>query len=284
MCWPGRWPGQPGSPSVNERTLDVSSRMPFTVASRHEIGFTIASSIAAIAFFEPLVTPVVIAKRLPEPRLILVLDAETTDPFGAFPEIPPRYDEPRGATVLRRKRLAVVLPRDEGLAVQDVAERQVRRIAAVGIGDHECSVLIELDVLEEGVEAHSAPLHVELRPLRDTADIDDPFAVRQCHELGPRPDYRVADEAFDRERPAIERGTGRRPRRQDREVSRLVLPGRDPIPSSTGTLLRPTTDEAACDEPLSHGSSSPDLGLCSLEAWPTTVHSVRRSATSMRRR
>src|SRR5690349_5413015 len=134
--------------------------MPATVASCHVIGLAIVPSVAAIALFEPLVAPVVVAEGFPEPRLVAVLDPKTTDPFGALPEVASRNDEPGRAAVLRCQRLAVVFPRDERLAVQDVAERKVRRVAAIRVGDQECGLGVEVDALEERVDADAAPVHV----------------------------------------------------------------------------------------------------------------------------
>ena len=74
-------------------------------------------------------------------------------------------------------------------------------------------------MLEQGVDADAAPAHVELGPLRHAADVDRPVAAREGLELVPVQRDRLADEALDRERPAVERRARRRPGRQDREVA-----------------------------------------------------------------
>src|SRR6185436_13974556 len=114
--------------------------MPATGASRQAMGLTTSRppvSVAAIAFFEPLVAAIVIPERLPEPGLIVVEEPQPADPLGAFPEVASGDDEPRRSAVLGCQRLAVVLPRHERLAVEDVPEREVRGVAAVGEGDDE---------------------------------------------------------------------------------------------------------------------------------------------------
>ena len=58
-----------GIDRVNERTVGVSSRTEATVAIRHTIGLggrgagaSVTGSVPALALFEPLVAPVVIAE------------------------------------------------------------------------------------------------------------------------------------------------------------------------------------------------------------------------------
>src|SRR5437762_9636430 len=104
------------------------------VARRQAIGLAMAAvglldragSVAAVALFEPLVAAVVVAEALPEAGNVLVDQADPADPLRALPEVASRDDEPGRPAVLGRQQLAVVLPGDEGLAVEDVADRQVR--------------------------------------------------------------------------------------------------------------------------------------------------------------
>ena len=108
------------------------------------------------------------------------------------------------------------------------SERQVRRVAAIRPADRERGAGIEIDVLEQRVDADAAPVHVELRPLRHAADVDRPLAAREREERLPRPADRLADEALDGERPAVQRRPRRRPGREHGEVRRQVLTGRGP--------------------------------------------------------
>src|SRR5262245_38518468 len=85
------------------------------------------TSVTAVALFEPLVAAVVVAQRFPEAGHVAVDQADAADPFRALPEVTSGNDEPGRPAVLRRQRFPVVLPGDECLAVQDVAQRQVRR-------------------------------------------------------------------------------------------------------------------------------------------------------------
>src|SRR5215213_5412872 len=114
-----------------------------------------AASVTGVALFEPLIATVVVAERLPEPRLVAILDPDAADPLRALPEVPRRHDETCRPAMLGGERLAVVLERDEGLVVQHVGEGQVRRVPAIAEGDPEGRLRIELDGLEERVDAHA---------------------------------------------------------------------------------------------------------------------------------
>src|SRR5258705_6688740 len=113
--------------SVNERTVGVSSGRPLMVARRRAIGLAMvavglldrASSVAAVALFEPLVAAVVVAEALPEARDVPVDQADSADPLRALPEVPSRDDEAGRPAVLGRGRLAVVRPGDGSVAVGD---------------------------------------------------------------------------------------------------------------------------------------------------------------------
>src|SRR3989442_10943694 len=92
-------------------------------------------SVAPVPLFPPWIAEQVVAVRLPEPRLVLVSQAEASYPLRALPEVEVRHEQPRGAAVLGLERLPVVGERHPGLAVGDVLERQVRRVAAVAEGE-----------------------------------------------------------------------------------------------------------------------------------------------------
>src|SRR5206468_131347 len=83
-----------------------------------------------------------------------------------------RYDESRRAAVLGVERRAVVFVRDEGLTVDDIRQAEIRRVATVGVGGRESCPRLELDGLEERIDAHAAPAWIELRPLRNARDVD----------------------------------------------------------------------------------------------------------------
>jgi hypothetical protein len=143
--------------------------------------------------------------------------------------------------VLRLERLAVVAERDPGLAADEILERDVRRVAAVGEGERVLGA--GLDPVEQGVERDTLPARVELRPLRYAVDVDRDLLARQRAELLPRPADRLVDLADDREVPELEGGCAAsgRPRAPETRARRtgpagrgLVGPRRACAPGSLG--------------------------------------------------
>src|SRR5690606_41269133 len=65
---------------------------------------------------------------------------------------------------------------DPGLAVEQLVERHIGRVAAVAVR-HDV-VVRGLDVLEDLVERHPAPRHLELRPVGDAMDVQDRKSTR----------------------------------------------------------------------------------------------------------
>src|SRR5207253_10561446 len=122
-----------------------------------------ASSVAPVPLLAPWVSVVVVAQPLPEAGFVGLQELDPPDPLGALPEVEVRYKEARRAAVLGLQLVAVVAGGDPGLAVGDVGDGQVGRIAAVGEGHAMGGV--ELEAVEERIEAHALPAHVELGPL-----------------------------------------------------------------------------------------------------------------------
>ena len=156
-----------------------------------------------------------------------------------------------------RERFAVVLPGDERLVVQDVGEGQVRRVPAVAVGDDERGLRVQLDALEQRVEAHALPAHVEMGPFRDAADVDDPLSTREREELLPAPARPVRDQAVDLEGPLIEWRSRGRARRQHRKVGREVLAGRRALSAFVATRrtggVVTSPDKAPGHKSIRHG-------------------------------
>src|SRR5439155_16957361 len=157
-----------------------------------------ARSVAPIPLFLPWVAEQVVAVRLPEPRLVLVPESEAAYPLRALPEVQVRNEQPRWASVFGLERLSVVAERDPGLAVGDVLEREVRRVAAVAEGEEIRRVV--LDAVEEGVDGDSLPDRVELRQFRHAVDVSGRRLARQFAELVPAPGDGLGP-ALHRERP-----------------------------------------------------------------------------------
>src|SRR5258708_19183273 len=117
MCWPGRWPLQPGADRTS--VITVASPRPARPPRRA------ARSVAPVPLLAPRVAVHVIPVRLPESGLILVMESQSLDPLGALPKIEMGHQQPRRAAVFGLQRLPAVLVRHPRLAVTQGLERKV---------------------------------------------------------------------------------------------------------------------------------------------------------------
>src|SRR6266576_6405504 len=93
----------------------------------------------------PVVGVVVVAVALPEAGLIRGEKFNPAQPLGALPEIARRDDEAQRPAVLGLERLAVRLPRDEGLLVFERLQRHVGREPLLGVCEHETGARLRAD-------------------------------------------------------------------------------------------------------------------------------------------
>jgi hypothetical protein len=230
---------------------------------------------------------VVVAVGLPEAGLVIERQREAAHPLRALPEVQMRDQEPRRAAVLGVQRLAIVLVDDPGLALGDVLERKVGRVAAVAPSRDVLGRRI--DVFEQRVHRDAPPAGVQLRPLRHAVDVDGRRLLGQGEKLVPRPGSSAVHRAVDREGPLFKRRVRRRACRQDREVARQVLAGRD-----AGGIadLAPAPGEAAGDvgrQVVAHGPprSQPPRRVAPATPGPTPWSSgvvTGADSTAYRRR
>src|SRR5262245_21039546 len=111
-------PGAPASPGSRARACARAASRP-----RPRPRWRPARSVARVPLFLPRLTVYVIAVGLPEPRLVLIEQAEPAHPFGALPEVEVGDEQPRRAAVLGVEGLALVGVGDPGLPVDDVLQR-----------------------------------------------------------------------------------------------------------------------------------------------------------------
>ena len=74
---------------------------------------------------------IIVAKRLPEARLILLDQAQAAHPLGTLPEVEVRYQQAGRPTVLRLQGLAFIGVDDPGLPSCHLVQRQVGGIASI---------------------------------------------------------------------------------------------------------------------------------------------------------
>src|SRR5687767_9195016 len=110
-------PPQPATARVSVFTRGVSVLIATTSAIDHarRRGWPADESVSVtlVTLLPPRIAINVIARLLPEARLVLVDEAQAPDPFGALPEIEMRHQEPRRSAMRGRERQALIMGRDQ---------------------------------------------------------------------------------------------------------------------------------------------------------------------------
>src|SRR4051812_15598247 len=110
----------PSGPSISGTSVTTFSVTALSVTAR---------SVTLVPLLEPGVAAVVVAVGSPEARLIVVEEGQARAPFRALPEVEMRHEQTYRPAVVDRQGPPLVLPDDPGLAVGDVRQRQVGRVA-----------------------------------------------------------------------------------------------------------------------------------------------------------
>src|SRR5262249_28965923 len=87
---------------------------------------------------------IVVAKRLPEAGLILFHKADSPDPFGTFPKIEMRHEQPSWTTMRWWNRQALIPGRDHPLTPNEISDGDVCCVTPVAMShDVESGWLLE---------------------------------------------------------------------------------------------------------------------------------------------
>src|SRR5215472_14147998 len=129
-----------------------------------------------------------------------------------------------GATVLRGKIFVVKSERDPCLLVSEIRKRQI--CCVVTIGTHHCILGVGFYLAKDRVERHALAMRAELRPSRHAVQINRNVLGGQLPKRFPIPSSQNVRSVVDRKLPFFERNVRSRPSREDREISREVLPWR----------------------------------------------------------
>ena len=96
---------------------------------------------------------------------------------------------------------------DDRLVGGDVGERDVGRVAELGVLHHVRRRRLHAGTLEQVAHAHTRPRRVELAPLRDAVDVERQRHRRQRLQLVEVERERSVDQAVDRQVPLARRRT-----------------------------------------------------------------------------
>ena len=200
-----------------------------------------AHSVARVPLFPPWVSVVVVAVHFPEAGRVVLPQPQPAYPFGAFPEVQVRDEQPglarrarAPAGCRRRSRPPTPSRRSGRPPVGSWCSRRRRRPARRGR---------RTPPRRAARPATPGPGRVELGPPGHAVDVDPNGLGRQCLEFGPGPPGGGAG-ALDGERPVVQPRARGGPGRQHREIGGHVLAGRDP---ARGLRLLTAAVEAARD-------------------------------------
>src|SRR5262245_15532847 len=205
--------------------------------------------VTVVSLFLPRITMVVVPVHLPEPWFVVVHEAQSAYPLRGLPEIEVRNQEACWPSVLGRERLAVVLPNNKRLSVEQILYRHVGCVPAIAKRHHERRRwILEPRRREDAVNGDATPVGLELRPARHTVNVHRDLCGTKRSKLVPipRPDLRTVLR-FKCEGPDLQWGVRSGPRRQHRKVPRQVLSRREPF----RVRVKPSALKAACDHLVS---------------------------------
>src|SRR5215471_5200931 len=102
---------------------------------------------------------IVIPKRLPETRFILVEQSETANPLGAFPEVEMRNQQSRRAAMLGIERLSFIGIRYPRLPTHELFHRKIRSVTTITKGHYVLGMVI--DLCQECIDRDTFPICVQ---------------------------------------------------------------------------------------------------------------------------
>src|SRR3984893_13619398 len=162
-----------------------------------------------------------------------------------------RHDQARRPSVYSLERLVAELVGDECLALRHFLEGNVRRVAAVAVRHHVLAGRVDLDGLEQRIDADAQPLHVELGPFGHATDVDGVRLRGELLKVSPTPGHGFAYQAVHGEGPFVERRVGRWPRGENGPIRDEVLSWWEAVLD----LRRPATSKKPARNQTSHRST-----------------------------
>src|SRR3954452_21970662 len=110
-----------------------------------------------VPLFAPGVSVVVVAVQLPEAHSVLAHHLELAQELGRLPEVALRHQQPQRPAVIVLQRPAPVRVGQQHVVVVERAERDVRRVAAVGIRHDVRPGRLHARAVEHLAHRHAAP-------------------------------------------------------------------------------------------------------------------------------
>src|SRR5262249_29918433 len=203
--------------------------------------------VALIPFFFPWVTVIVIPKRLPKTRFILVQQSETTNPLCALPKIEVRDQQSCRAAVLGSERLSLIGVSYPRLPAQYILDRKIRGVTTITKGYYIVGMMMDLG--QQFIDRDAFPICIQFGQLRDTMDVSSHRLRRKATKFVPGPALPLIAPLTNRKIPSRERSMRCRPCREYGKPLFKILPRREPCAEIT---LLTTTSEPRREGSLTH--------------------------------
>jgi len=128
---------------------------------------------------------IVIPKRFPKTRFILVEQSETTNPLCALPKVEVRDQQSGRAAVLGCEGLSLTGISYPRLPAQYILDRKIRSVTTITKGYYVPGMVI--DLCQQCIDRDPFPICVQFGPLRHTMDVGSQRLMRQRTKLVPAP-------------------------------------------------------------------------------------------------
>src|SRR2546422_6526344 len=170
---------------------------------------------------------VAVPADLPVSELFLVRERDGAHPLRTLVRIALRHEEPYGAPVFDRERLAVPLVREQDVGIVEDIERMGRRVAIAAPEGREAGGRADLRALRHFADRDPDPLVVERGPARDAMERGNHSCGRKSQKLVVREADRLVDRAVHAEVPLLRVEPGDDAQVEPRPFPNLPLPGRE---------------------------------------------------------
>ena len=153
------------------------------MAPTPHVGLVVGFFLKRVTFLAPRVRMIVIAAHFPESTPVPIAKLESSDPLGAFPRVEFRYHEPQRPAMVRFQIAAMVPMRKYHIIAEELIQRQIGRISAITMHNHESGFGRESYQLHQVAHLDAFPDIVEARPGRYAVEIAHLPRLRKRVEL-----------------------------------------------------------------------------------------------------
>ncbi len=113
----------------------------------------------------------VVSVLFPEPRDIVVQELQPTQPFDRLPGVEMGHNQTQRVTVVRRKRLTVMMSGQQDIVTIQISKRDISGEALLSVYQNMRRFSLRIDSTKHFPKRHALPLIVKAAPTRDAVKI-----------------------------------------------------------------------------------------------------------------